>query len=104
MSAGSGETSVTIDGVGQHDKAIPFVDDRQEHSVCIKTQGHFPYYPTEKYAEKRTIAPSPLFSKTTRHRLKTRRAFRRNKKTRSPLPAKAERSGRTEKIASAKGV
>ncbi len=29
----SGETSVTVDGVEQHDKAIPLIDDRQEHSV-----------------------------------------------------------------------
>ena len=34
--AGSGETSVTIDGVEQHDKAIPLVDDRQEHSVRVR--------------------------------------------------------------------
>jgi cellobiose phosphorylase len=34
--AGSGETSVTIDGVEQHDKAIPLVDDRQEHSVKVR--------------------------------------------------------------------
>jgi cellobiose phosphorylase len=33
---GSGETSVTIDGVEQHDKAIPLVDDRQEHSVEVR--------------------------------------------------------------------
>jgi len=31
--ANSGETSVTVDGVEQHDKAIPLIDDRQEHSV-----------------------------------------------------------------------
>ncbi len=34
--ANSGETSVTIDGVEQHDKAIPLVDDRQEHSVEVR--------------------------------------------------------------------
>jgi cyclic beta-1,2-glucan synthetase len=32
---GNGETSVTVDGVEQHDKAIPLVDDRQEHSVEV---------------------------------------------------------------------
>jgi cellobiose phosphorylase len=32
-----GETSVTMDGVERHDKAIPLVDDRQEHSVEVKT-------------------------------------------------------------------
>ena len=31
-----GETSVTVDGVERHDKAIPLVDDRQEHSVEVK--------------------------------------------------------------------
>ncbi len=31
-----GESSVTIDGVVQHDKAIPLVDDRQEHLVEVK--------------------------------------------------------------------
>ncbi|KAF0146055.1 MAG: putative glycosyltransferase 36 [Nitrospirae bacterium] len=34
--AGSGETSVAVDGVEQHDKAIPLVDDRQEHSVEVR--------------------------------------------------------------------
>ena len=34
--AGSGEMSVTVDGVEQHDKAIPLVDDRQEHSVEVR--------------------------------------------------------------------
>jgi cellobiose phosphorylase len=33
---GNGETSVTVDGVEQHDKAIPLVDDRQEHSVEVR--------------------------------------------------------------------
>jgi cellobiose phosphorylase len=32
---GNGETSVTVDGVEQHDQAIPLVDDRQEHSVEV---------------------------------------------------------------------
>ncbi len=32
---GSGETSVTVDGVEQHDPAIPLVDDRQEHAVEV---------------------------------------------------------------------
>jgi hypothetical protein len=31
-----GDTSVTMDGVERHDKAIPLVDDRQEHSVEVK--------------------------------------------------------------------
>jgi len=35
-SDGDGETSVTVDGVGQHDKAIPLVDDRQEHLVEVR--------------------------------------------------------------------
>jgi cyclic beta-1,2-glucan synthetase len=30
------ETRVTVDGVERHDKAIPLVDDRQEHSVEVK--------------------------------------------------------------------
>jgi cellobiose phosphorylase len=34
--AGNGETSVTVDGVEQHDQAIPLVDDRQEHSVEVR--------------------------------------------------------------------
>ena len=33
---GSGETSVTIDGVEQHDKAIPLVDDHQDHTVEVR--------------------------------------------------------------------
>ena len=32
---GNGETSVTVDGVERHNKAIPPVDDRQEHSVKV---------------------------------------------------------------------
>ena len=35
-SEGYGETSVTVDGVEQHDKAIPLVDDSQEHLVEVK--------------------------------------------------------------------
>ena len=31
-----GEQSVTIDGVGQHDKNIPLVDDRQERQVEVR--------------------------------------------------------------------
>jgi cellobiose phosphorylase len=31
-----GETSVTVDGVERQDKAIPLVDDRQEHSVEVR--------------------------------------------------------------------
>jgi len=34
--AGNGEISVTVDGVEQHDKTIPLVDDRQEHSVEVR--------------------------------------------------------------------
>jgi len=34
--AGKNETSVTVDGVEQPDKAIPLVDDRQEHSVEVR--------------------------------------------------------------------
>jgi cellobiose phosphorylase len=33
---GNGETSVTVDGVERADRAIPLVDDRQEHSVEVK--------------------------------------------------------------------
>jgi cellobiose phosphorylase len=36
--ARSGDTSVTVDGVGQQDEAIPLVDDRQEHSVEVHVQ------------------------------------------------------------------
>ncbi len=36
MPAGNGETRVTVDGVDQCDKAIPLVDDRQEHSVEVR--------------------------------------------------------------------
>ncbi len=38
VSAGNGEMSVTVDGLEQHDKAIPLVDDHQEHSVEVKIQ------------------------------------------------------------------
>jgi cellobiose phosphorylase len=31
-----GETSITVDGVERHDKAIPLVDDRQDHAVEVK--------------------------------------------------------------------
>jgi len=34
--AGSGEMSVTVDGVEQRDQAIPLVDDRREHSVEVR--------------------------------------------------------------------
>ncbi|HEY4689795.1 MAG TPA: glucoamylase family protein, partial [Anaerolineae bacterium] len=34
--SGNGETSVTVDGVELHDKAILLVDDRQEHSVEVR--------------------------------------------------------------------
>jgi cellobiose phosphorylase len=33
--AGNGETRVTVDGVDQHDKTIPLVDDHQEHYVEV---------------------------------------------------------------------
>jgi cellobiose phosphorylase len=33
---GSGEAGVTVDGVEQHDPAIPLVDDRQEHAVEVR--------------------------------------------------------------------
>jgi cellobiose phosphorylase len=33
---GNGETSVTVDGVERPDRAIPLVDDRQEHSVEVR--------------------------------------------------------------------
>jgi cellobiose phosphorylase len=33
---GNGETSVTVDGVEQHEKAIPLSDDRQEHTVEVR--------------------------------------------------------------------
>ena len=36
MRAGDGEMSVTVDGIEQHVKAIPLVDDRQEHSVEVR--------------------------------------------------------------------
>jgi cyclic beta-1,2-glucan synthetase len=34
-----GVASVTVDGVERHDKAIPLVDDRQEHSVEVRIPG-----------------------------------------------------------------
>jgi cyclic beta-1,2-glucan synthetase len=39
MPAGNGETRVTVDGVAQHDQAIPLVDDRQEHWVEVTISG-----------------------------------------------------------------
>jgi cyclic beta-1,2-glucan synthetase len=33
---GNGETTVTVDGVEQHEKVIPLVDDRQEHTVDVR--------------------------------------------------------------------
>jgi cellobiose phosphorylase len=36
MSAGSGETSVTVDGVEQPDDTIPLIDDQQEHLVEVR--------------------------------------------------------------------
>jgi len=38
VSGGNGETRVTVNGVEQHDKAIPLVNDHQEHSVEVKIQ------------------------------------------------------------------
>ena len=43
--AAPGETRVTLDGVDQHDKTIPLIDDRQEHFVevsipMIQSQTH----------------------------------------------------------------
>jgi cyclic beta-1,2-glucan synthetase len=38
VSAGDGETRVTVDGVAQPDKAIRLVDDRQDHSVEVTVQ------------------------------------------------------------------
>ena len=34
-----GGVSVTVDGVEQHDKEIPLIDDRQEHSVKVRIPG-----------------------------------------------------------------
>ena len=36
MQTGSDEMSVTVDGVEQHDKAVPLVDDHREHSVEVR--------------------------------------------------------------------
>ncbi|MBI4456872.1 MAG: cyclic beta 1-2 glucan synthetase, partial [Acidobacteria bacterium] len=36
MRSGGGETSVTVDNLEQDDRAIPLVDDRQEHSVEVR--------------------------------------------------------------------
>jgi cellobiose phosphorylase len=36
VGTGKGETSVTVDGVEQHDPTIPLTDDRQEHSVEVR--------------------------------------------------------------------
>jgi cyclic beta-1,2-glucan synthetase len=36
--AGTGEISVSVDGIEQHDQAIPLVDDHQEHLVEVKIQ------------------------------------------------------------------
>jgi cellobiose phosphorylase len=38
VSAGTGETSITVDGVERTDNVIPLVDDRQEHSVQVRIQ------------------------------------------------------------------
>jgi hypothetical protein len=35
---GEDQTSVTIDGVLQHDRAVPLIDDRQEHLVKVMIQ------------------------------------------------------------------
>jgi cyclic beta-1,2-glucan synthetase len=34
--AGNGEMRVSVDGVQQHDKAIPLVDDHEEHWVEVR--------------------------------------------------------------------
>ena len=34
---GEGEMSVIVDGVEQHDKTIPLVDDHQEHRVEVRS-------------------------------------------------------------------
>jgi cellobiose phosphorylase len=39
--AGKGETSVTVDGVAQPDRAIPLVDDRRKHSVEVVIHNRF---------------------------------------------------------------
>jgi cellobiose phosphorylase len=36
---GNDETSVTVDGVEQHDKAVPLVDDHREHLVEMRING-----------------------------------------------------------------
>ncbi|MGH8730982.1 MAG: GH36-type glycosyl hydrolase domain-containing protein, partial [Burkholderiales bacterium] len=56
--AGNGEMSVTVDGVEQHDKAIPLVDDRQEHYVEVKlhTEQLFGSAP-DKIAQAKTEQP-----------------------------------------------
>jgi hypothetical protein len=36
---GKGETSVTVDGVPQPDRAIPLVDDRRKHSAEVVIGG-----------------------------------------------------------------
>ena len=36
MVLGDGETTVSVDGVKQHNKSIPLVDDHQEHSVEVR--------------------------------------------------------------------
>jgi cellobiose phosphorylase len=38
VSGRNGETRVAVDGVEQQDRAIPLVNDRQEHSVEVKIQ------------------------------------------------------------------
>jgi cellobiose phosphorylase len=35
---GEDQTGVTVDGVLQHDRAIPLIDDRQEHLVEVRIQ------------------------------------------------------------------
>jgi cellobiose phosphorylase len=56
--AGNGEMSVTVDGVEQHDGAIPLVDDRQEHYVEVKlhTEQLFGSAP-DKIAQTKTEQP-----------------------------------------------
>jgi hypothetical protein len=45
--AGVDEMSVTVDGVEQPDKAIPLIDDRQEHSVEVRIEAAEMHDPLE---------------------------------------------------------
>jgi cyclic beta-1,2-glucan synthetase len=41
--SGADEMSVTVDGVEQHAKAFPLVDDHQEHSVEVRIHAEMPH-------------------------------------------------------------